>query len=63
MEKRFSKVAVSETNNNNIFFNRQLKMYSTKGDIRSPFERDYTRILHANSFRRMKHKTQVFFNV
>lgn len=38
-------------------------MYVTSGDNRSQFERDYTRILHSNSFRRMKHKTQVFFNV
>lgn len=32
-------------------------------DVRSPFERDYTRILHSRGYRRMKHKTQVFFNI
>lgn len=63
MEKKFSRVAVNEANNNSIFLSRQFDMYTTKGDMRSQFERDYTRILHSNSFRRMKHKTQVFFNV
>ena len=41
---------------------REQELYSSDGDIRSPFARDYTRILHSTAYRRLKHKTQVFFN-
>jgi len=40
---------------------REVELYNRNNDIRSEFERDYTRLLHCQAFRRMKHKTQVFF--
>ncbi|MBP5161778.1 MAG: HD domain-containing protein [Spirochaetales bacterium] len=33
----------------------------TGGDVRSPYYRDTTAIIHSSPFRRLKHKTQVFF--
>ena len=41
---------------------RETELYPRENDIRSDFERDYTRIIHSLAFRRMKHKTQVFFS-
>lgn len=40
---------------------REIGIYERGNSIRSPFERDYTRILHSQAFSRLKHKTQVFF--
>ena len=34
----------------------------TESFIRSPYQRDRDRIIHSSSFRRLKHKTQVFVN-
>ena len=34
----------------------------TESSIRSPYQRDRDRIIHSSSFRRLKHKTQVFVN-
>lgn len=42
---------------------RETELYKRDHDIRSAYERDYTRILHSLAYRRLKHKTQVFFNV
>lgn len=40
---------------------RENSLYGRGNDIRSPFERDYTRLLHCQAYSRLKHKTQVFF--
>lgn len=45
-----------------MIISRVAPLYSRNNDIRSDFERDYTRIIHSNAYRRLKHKTQVFFS-
>lgn len=50
-------------NNKELLEQRQQKIYDTPGDTRDVYFRDYTRILHSNAYRRLKHKTQVYFNV
>ena len=41
---------------------RNEEIYTSSTDIRSPFERDFNRILCSNAYNRLKHKTQVFFS-
>ena len=62
-EKRFSAYATKEGSPKWEQANRrEIPLYQRENDARSEFLRDYTRILHCSGFRRLKHKTQVFFS-
>lgn len=41
---------------------RETPLYKKKYDVRSEFERDYNRVIFSTAYRRLKHKTQVFYS-
>ena len=63
--KKFENVAMKEGNPKwDMAISRIEELYNpVYGDapMRSEFDRDYTRIINCNGYRRLKHKTQVFF--
>ena len=59
----FESVAATPNNSKwKYMIARRLPLYNRGNDIRSDFERDYTRIIHSTAYRRLKHKTQVFYS-
>ena len=52
--KKYSKIDLTKSKGR--IFKESVSKY------RSPFQRDRDRIVHSASFRRLKHKTQVFVN-
>lgn len=62
----YSFKAVSAVNGNpnwDKLISREKELYGKQDDVRNEFARDYTRILHSLAYRRLKHKTQVFYNI
>lgn len=63
MNNLFFKEAANETNPKwEKMILRREPLYKKKYDVRSQFERDYNRVIFSTAYRRLKHKTQVFYS-
>ena len=61
---QFKEYASNEANPNwEKHIERQHELYKRDKDIRSEYERDYTRILHSLAYRRLKHKNKSFLTL
>ena len=63
--KKFEEVAMNEKNPKwKYAIKREKELYNpvfSKQNMRTDFDRDYTRTINSNAYQRLKHKTQVFF--
>ena len=63
IENKFKDFAAKQSSNKwSQLIKREGPIYTYEDDVRSPFERDFNRILHTNAYNRLKHKTQVFYS-
>lgn len=61
--KKFENVAANEKNPKwENMIKREKEFRKKIGDIRTDFERDYTRVLYSTAYRRLKHKNQIYFS-
>ena len=62
---KLNKLAEEAANEQNPKWKKMIErnkpLYNTRIDFRTDFQRDYTRVIYSNAYKRLKHKTQVFF--